>query len=286
MSSGVLPTSGLFTAENIFRFFKYSIYILLAYDAVLFFEGDLIASAETFGENINWRNVIEAYSATFDTVAWVALLLLFELETAVIPDHLLKGGLKWLLDGLKALAYFIIIYSFYGYCVKYGVVTDLQSFSIADVCSLVGTDFTWVVTLDEYLPIDQAACTALQGQTLLQIAGTDIIGTETALNDARLLAIVDVVNALDWLIIVALLEIEVFLQLKDKLTNKLMFVFKYTKGFFYIILFFCAAYWGLYSSFLDFWDAFLWLVAFIFIELNIFQWHSETEQEKQQPMKV
>jgi len=286
LSSGVLPSSGLFTAENIFRFFKYSIYILLAYDAVLFFEGDLIASAETFGENINWRNVIEAYSATFDTVAWVALLLLFELETAVIPDHLLKGGLKWLLDGLKALAYFIIIYSFYGYCVKYGVVTDLQTFSVADVCSLVGTDFTWVVTLDEYLPIDQAACTALQGQTLLQIAGTDIIGTETALNDARLLAIVDVVNALDWLIIVALLEIEVFLQLKDKLSNKLMFVFKYTKGFFYIILFFCAAYWGLYSSFLDFWDAFLWLVAFIFIELNIFQWHSETEEEKQQVMKV
>jgi hypothetical protein len=260
--------------------------MLLAYDAVLFFEGDLIASAETFGENINWRNVIEAYSATFDTIAWVALLLLFELETAVIPDHLLKGGLKWILKALSALAYFIIIYSFYGYCVKYGVVTDLRAFDIADVCSLVGTDFTWVVTLDEYLPIDQAACTALQGQPLLQIAGTDIIGTETALNDARLLAIVDVVNALDWLIIVALLEIEVYLQLKNKLTDKLMLTFKYTKGFFYLILLFCAAYWGFKSSFLDFWDAFLWLVAFIFIELNIFQWHSETEEEKEHVMKV
>ncbi len=286
MNSGVLPKSGVFTAENIFRFFKYSIYILLTYNAVLFFEGDLIASAETFGENISWRNVIEAYSATFDTVAWVALLLLFELETAVIPDHLLKGGLKWFLKALSALAYFIIIYSFYGYCIKYGVITNLQSFEIANVCSLIGTDFTWVVTLDEYLPIDQAACTALQGQPLLQIAGTEIIGTQTALNDAKLLAIVDVVNALDWLIIVALLEIEVYLQLKNKLTDKLMLTFKYTKGFFYLILLFCAAYWGFKSSFLDFWDAFLWLVAFIFIELNIFQWHSETEEEKEHVMKV
>jgi hypothetical protein len=286
LSSGALPTSGLFTAENIFRFFKYSIYILLAYNVFLFFEDDLVASAQTFAEDITWRNVIEAYSATFDTAAWVALLLLFELETAVIPDQLLKSGLKWTLHGLRALAYFVIIYSFYGYCVKYGVVTNLQLFNIADVCKLVGTDFTWVVTLDEYLPIDQAACTALQGQALLQIAGTEIIGTETALNDVRLLAIVDVVNALDWLIIVALLEIEVVLQLKDKLTSKLMFFFKYTKGFFYIVLFICAAYWALYSSFLDFWDAFLWLVAFIFIELNIFQWHSETEEEKEQVMKV
>lgn len=286
MNSGTLPTSGLFTAENIFRFFKYSIYILLAYDAVLFFEGDLIASAETFGANISWRNVIEAYSATFDTVAWVALLLLFELETAVIPDHLLKGGLKWVLKGLSALAYFFIIYSFYGYVVKYGVITDLLSFNIADVCSLVGTEFTWVVTLDEYLPFDQASCTALQGQALLQIAGTEIIGTPSALHDAKLLAIVDVVNALDWLIVVALLEIEVYLQLKDKLTDRMMIGFKYTKGFFYVILFICAAYWGFKSSFLDFWDAFLWLVAFIFIELNIFQWHSETEEEKEHIMKV
>ena len=278
--------SSLFTSENIFRFFKYSIYILLAYDAVLFFEGDLIASAQTFGENVTWRNVIEAYSATFDTVAWVALLLLFELETAVIPDHLLKGGLKWVLKGLSALAYFFIIYSFYGYCVKYGVVTNLLSFNVADVCSLIGTDFTFVVTLDEYLPLDQVSCTALQGQQLLQIAGTDIIGTQAALTDTMWLAVIDVVNALDWLIIVVLLEIEVYLQLKNKLTNKLMLTFKYTKGFFYVILLFCAAYWGFNSSFLDFWDAFLWLVAFIFIELNIFQWHSETEEEKEHVMKV
>ncbi len=286
MSLETVKKNSLFTPENIFRFFKYSIYILLAYDALLFFEGDLIASAETFGETVTWRNVIEAYSATFDTVAWVALLFLFELETAVIPDHLLKGGLKWVLKGLSALAYFFIIYSFYGYWVKYGVVTDLLPFNIADVCSLIGTDFTWVVTLDEYLPLDQASCTAMQGQQLLQIAGTDIIGTQSALNDARLLAIVDVVNALDWLIVVALLEIEVFLQLTDKLTNKLMITFKYTKGFFYVILLFCAAYWGFKSSFLDFWDAFLWLVAFIFIELNIFQWHSETKEEKEHIMKV
>ena len=76
---------------------------------------------------------------------------------------------------------------------------------------------------------------------------------------------------------VNVLEIEVFLQLKDKLTNRLMLTLKYTKGFFYLTLFVCAIYWGFEGSFLDFWDAFLWLVAFVFIELNVFEWRQESE---------
>jgi hypothetical protein len=286
LNSRTSPGSSLLNPENIFRLFKYSIYLLLTYNAFLFFGEDLAASAETFGENISWRNVIEAYSATFDTAAWVVLLLLFELETAVIPDHLLKGGLKWVLKGLAAIAYFFIVYSFYGYCVKYGVVSNLLVFNVADVCSLVGSEFTWVDSLDEYLPLDQESCNVLNGQALVQIAGTSIIGTQAALADAIRLTIVDIINASNWLIIVALLEVEVLLQLKNKLTDKMMATLKYSKGFLYLILFFCAAYWGIEGTFLDFWDAFLWLVAFIFIELNIFQWHSETEEEKEHILKV
>lgn len=276
----------LLTPQNIFRFFKYVIYALLTYNAFLFFQEDLAASAEIFGDTITWRNVIEAYSATFDTAAWVILLLLFELETAIIPDHLLKGGLKWVLKGLAGICYFFIVYSFYGYCYKYGVITDLVPFNIDDVCSLIGTEFTYVFELDDYLPLDQAVCTAMNGQQVMQISGTQIIASEPALTDAIRLAIVDIVNALTWLIIVVLLEIEVFLQLKDRLTDKMMRAAKYTKGFFYLVLFVCAAYWGVEGDFLDFWDAFLWLVAFIFIELNIFQWHSETEEEREHLMKV
>ena len=274
MSPVTSPKPDFLNLENLFRFFKYAIYILLAYDGVQFFDGDVIASAEIFGENVSWRNVIEAYSATFDTAAWVVLLLLFELETAVIPDHLLKGGLKWLLKSLSAVAYFFILYSFYGYIVKYGVVSDLTAFSIADVCNLIGTNYTYVVTLDGYLPLDQANCTALNAQALVQITGTSIIGTQAALTDAIRL------------IIVILLEVEVFSQLKDKLTSAMVAISRYLKVFLYTVLFVCAAYWGLKSTFLDFWDAFLWLVAFIFIELNLFQWHSEAEEEKAQEAMV
>jgi uncharacterized membrane protein len=79
-----------------------------------------------------------------------------------------------------------------------------------------------------------------------------------------------------------LLEAEVWLQLKDLLTGRMLQVNKYLKGFFYGMLFVCAAYWGVEGSFLDFWDAFLWLVAFVFIEMNIFAWHEESEEAQSQ----
>jgi len=262
----------------LFRIFKYAVYCLLTWNAFLFLQEDLAASAATFGDTVTWRNVVEAYSATIDTSAWVVLLLLFELETAVIPDDKLQGWLKWFLAGIRGICYFFIVYAFYGYCQKYFVITNLLPFSIADVCSLAGTEWNFVVDLDDYPPLDAAVCLALQGQELLRIAGTQIIGTREALDSAFGLAVIDIINASTWLLIVVILEAEVWMQLKDVLTDRMMLFGKLIKGVLYSTLFVCAAYWGFEGSFLDFWDAFLWLVAFIFIEMNIFQWHEEIDE--------
>lgn len=279
MNDAVSHHGKLLHPHRIFTLFKWLVYILLAWNGFQFLQQDLAASAETFGNTINWRNIVEAYSAFIDTSAWLVLLLVFEFETAIIPDEKLKGGLKWLLLLIKAFCYFFIVYAFYGYLSKYVVITDLLPFSVTDVCSLVGTEWNYVVDMDDYPPIDAVACTALQGQQLMQISGTEIIGTREALDSAWGLAVIDIINAGTWLIIVVLLEVEVWLQLRHDLTNRQLSVGKYLKGVFYFILFLAAAYWGVEGSFLDFWDAFLWLVAFIFIELNIFQWHEEIEEE-------
>ena len=50
---------------------------------------------------------------------------------------------------------------------------------------------------------------------------------------------------------------------------------KISKYILYAILFFNAAFWSLNGDFVDWWDAWLWLIAFIFIELNIIQWKDE-----------
>lgn len=264
--------------HRVYTLFKYTIYLLLAWNAFLFLQEDLAASAVTFGDGITWRNLVEAYSAFIDTSAWLLLLLLFELETAVIPDDKLQGRLKWALMAVRVVCYFFIIYAFWGYIYKFGVVTNLSPFDISDVCALAGADWNYVVDLDDYPPLDAEACLLLQGQDLLRIEGTQVVGTREALDSAFGLAVIDIVNAGTWLIIVVLLEAEVWMQLREALTVRTLRVMKILKGFFYLLLFACAVYWGFEGSFLDFWDAFLWLVAFIFIEMNIFQWHEETEE--------
>lgn len=65
-----------------YRIFKYAIYCFLAYNVWLFLLDDLSSSAQLFSDGVSWRNIMEAFSATIDTIAWVVLLLLFELETA------------------------------------------------------------------------------------------------------------------------------------------------------------------------------------------------------------
>ena len=267
-----------------YRVFKYTVYILLALNVLFFLREDYLASAETFVEGVNWGNLVQAYAQTIDTFSWVVLLLLFELETAVISDDKLNGGLKWVLLGIRATCYFFIVYAFYGYCLKYGLVTNFQSFSVANLCDLVGGNFSYIHDLDEYPPLDSSSCAAMASEPLVRIEGTDIIATQSALDAAIKLAIVEIVNAADWLIIVALLELEVFLQLRNSLTKRSMMVIKSVKSVLYAILFACAIYWGIEGDFLDFWDAFLWLVAFIFIEMNIFEWNAETQEDLATPL--
>ena len=51
------------------------------------------------------------------------------------------------------------------------------------------------------------------------------------------------------------------------------------KAVLYATLLVVAIYWGFKGDFVDFWDAFLWLVAFVFIELNVFEWRAEDHAE-------
>ncbi|MEM7278412.1 MAG: hypothetical protein AAF385_09830, partial [Pseudomonadota bacterium] len=138
----------------------------------------------------------------------------------------------------------------------------------------------------DYIPLTQASCAQISATPVFQVAGTQIYGSAEDMALLRNLATTDVVNSGDWLLIVALLEVEVIMQLRGLLSDRWIGLFKKIKAVLYTILFACALYWWIDGDFLDFWDAFLWLVAFIFIELNIFQWQAESRAEKISPVEV
>ena len=72
-----------------------------------------------------------------------------------------------------------------------------------------------------------------------------------------------------------MLEVDVRIQLRKHVFKTWELISGITKIVLYCILFVAAIIWGIDGSFIDTWDASLWLIAFIFIEMNVFDWQEE-----------
>ncbi|WNC68869.1 hypothetical protein RI845_01645 [Thalassotalea nanhaiensis] len=265
-----------------YQAFKYLIYLLLAYNLVLFYQEESLASEVTFAAGFSLANIVEAFSATVDTAAWVLLLLLFELETYTIEDEQITGWTKRAMHGFRVFCYFFIVYALYGYIVKLGLTFNFSTSDITDLCSING-DWKYMETLNEYVQISKQNCAdyALTNGHFLTHGKFNVISNADDLFMTQALAWVDVINATAWLVVVMMLEYDVRVQLGQYSS---LFWEKYSrvmKGSVYLVLFVASVYWGFEGNFVDFWDSFLWLVAFFLIELNIFEWQADIAEEKQ-----
>jgi hypothetical protein len=263
--------------QQVFTGVKYITYALLSFNVYLFLQEELSALEFTFAGGIEPGQIIQSFAATIDTGAWVILLLLFELETSVVDDSKLHGGLKWFMHGLRGICYIAVGYAFSGYYAELTTLYNVAALPGVNACSLLGQNLSILVDLDDYLPLAANNCAAMAPE-LVRLVGFEIIADAETLRSAQYLAWIDVLNSAAWIGVVIVLEIEVRLQLKGSLSHGIMEVNKFVKLALYAMLFLAAAYWGYAGDFLDFWDACLWLFAFIFIELNVFEWQHETSQ--------
>lgn len=275
--------NSLFGSDGRYRVFtlvKYVTYALLSFNVYLFLREELQALDFTFAGGIEPGQIIQSFSATIDTGAWVVLLLLFELETSVLDDSKLHGWLKWTLHGLRGLCYIAVGYAFSGYYAELTTLYNVAPLIEPDACSMLGQNFSMLLDMDEYVSLDASNCLSL-GPELFRLNGFDIIADSQTLRSVQYLAWTDIFNSAAWIGVVLLLEVEVRLQLRGILSGKIMSINKFFKLLVYAILFSAAVYWGLKGDFLDFWDACLWLFAFIFIEMNVFEWQYETSQDEE-----
>ena len=264
--------------DKIFQLFKYSVYALLTLNIYLFFVIEWAASPHRFADGIILFDIIEAYVATIDTAAWVILLLMFELETYVLDDRHFTKRVTWTLHGLRAFCYIFIVYAFYGYLTKLIFLSGSGPLpNVSDLCSLVDGQWAYAVDFDEYAILTAANCASFStANAFLQFPGLFAVVDQAGLTDIIRLAWVDVINSAVWLLVVLVLEIDVRLQERHKLEGAVLYLSNASKYILYSALFMAAVYWGVKGDFVDFWDAFLWLVAFVFIELNVVEWRQES----------
>ena len=258
-----------------FTLLKYSTYALLLINVFLFLREESRSLAHTFSSDIRLADVIQVFAATIDTAAWLVLLLLFELETWVLPDAAITKTVGRMLHGARAVCFLLIVYAFYGYLEELAAMHDVSALP-GDACALAaGGDWSWLLRLDKYAPLTPENCAAAQWR----LGEFNIAAGSEALQLAQWLAWTDVINAAAWIAVVAVLEIDVRLQLRRALSDRLPALSKWAKAALYSILLGAAVFWGFKGDFLDFWDASLWIFAFAFIEMNIFGWQAATRNE-------
>lgn len=263
-------------SNRLYQLFKYTVYALLTLNIYLFFVEEHAAAELQFANGIAMLDIIEAYSATIDTLAWVILLLMFELETWVLEDEQFTRRVAWSLHGLRGLCYVFIVYAFYGYIANLQFVADVVPLAgITDLCALATDGWSYATTLDEYVAITAANCHDWsEASSFLRYRDLPAVVDAGGATEIIRLAWVDVINSAVWLLVVLVLEADVRLQEQNRLEGLALRASNAAKFVLYTTLFLAAVYWGLKGDFVDFWDAFLWLVAFVFIEMNVFEWRA------------
>jgi hypothetical protein len=267
---------------TLYQVFKYALYIFLSMNVYWFFVEEYQANFLLYPDGVRLGDLYDAYAATIDTAAWVVLLLMFELETYILEDHHFTRPVTISLHVLRAVCYALIIRVFFGYVGNLQSVEDVSILAgVTDLCSLVSDNWSYSHDLEEYTLLTAANCTSFSSaDSFLEFADARAVVDAAGHAAIVWLALVDVINAAVWLLVVLVLEIDVRLQERNRYEGLALRASNIIKVVLYAILFVAAVYWGVYGDFVDFWDAFLWLLAFFFIEMNVVEWRQEELDEQ------
>jgi hypothetical protein len=256
------------TKMQAFRLFKIAIFWILMLNLLFYLYEDVTAFLY-LSPGYTFFDAAEAFAVTIDYVAWMVLIVLFEMETGAQARDQLTQTRKWVFTGLTATCYVVLVYAAYGYAI--GLV-DFYNYELIEsrpACYFANTNFAMMNAEARPIELTHENCGEFVGEKLFKSPSDNLIATEATLPALVKLGWVDVFNSNAWLIIVLLFQIEVSLEQAKKLTKRRLHVVMAWKIAAYLVLLGCAIYWTVASAFIDSWDAWLWLLAFILIDLNM-----------------
>ncbi|KAJ9456720.1 hypothetical protein DIPPA_17843 [Diplonema papillatum] len=243
--------------------FKVLVYACLCMNWLSFFEEDVAAGRHVLDRHATWFDSAKVFSDSLDQAAWIVLVAVFELETT-IPMSLQASGAQTVLSILSGVCYVVLFYAFVGFVGKLFMLLDVEPCSPStDICKVPGATFL-TATLDFENPLSHN-CSLYMASSLAKVT-TNPIYFMTA-DYRRIVALlgIDALNAATWLAILCLLQVEISFVLTTPcaagaLVLKTMSYCTVAAGIFI---------WFSFESYQDAWDAFLWLLAFLVIELNV-----------------
>jgi len=260
---------------------KWTVYLALTVNFIFYFVDDLQVHIATLPDNAPLPDILSTYSTSIDTVAWLGLVYLFELETHALPDEAFSKRVTWFLHATRVACYASIAYAAYGYTIETIENYDVERIEgLHSICQIADRGTYLQINTIDYVEITSANCASLTDeQDFYRVVGETSVVPENVMHDTQWLGWIDVLNAIVWLVVVALIEVEVWLQSRDRYSSRWLSTVRRASTFFYLLLIADAVIWIVNGYVLWAWDAFLWIFGFWAIELNLAEWEMDRVKE-------
>jgi len=259
---------------------KIVVYSLLLINFAQYIRNDWVIAGHTLHSGSTFLDWTRAYAVTIDESAWMILLILFEMETYLINNPLSRAKAMLMLVVRLCcygfLAHTLYAYIFYAYELSQAQVVE----GVSNLCQMVGQDVSYAYNL-VYSEISADNCANLSSanQFLYIDPPTFFIVQDLAgLRIEKQLIWVDIVEAITWLLILATIEVTVYLQDRGIVKGLLLKSVNNAKFLLYSILWGAIFYWIYRGHYMFAWDEFVWIVGFVAIEMNVVEWRKEINQ--------
>ena len=250
----------------------------------LYIRDDYVAAASALPADASLYDYFTQVATSIDTVGWLGLVFLLELETYAVPDEKWTAWLSRTILALRVFCYISIASATWGYTAE---ALENHEFTevpgVTDACEMADQGIFLQTNQFEYAEITAVNCSSLSdGDRFYRIANEVSVVDEATLEHLQFQGWVDVDNAYVWLIVVLLIEIELWLQNRDRFSSPVMGAVRQAKSFFYLLLIVNIFIW-FYQDYPRYaWDAFLWIFGFWAIELNLAEWEMERVEQLQE----
>ena len=262
---------------------KWIVYSALIVNTFFYLGDDIVAFLSAVPEGTGFISVLFEFATTIDMVAWLGLVFLFELETYAISDAKWTPLLERTVRGLRFLCYALIGFAAVGYTVESLDTFDLRPVAgMQSMCEVADQGVYAQTRANEYPEITSESCAELSdGDAYYTFADELAIVSSADVPHLQLLYSMDIENAYIWILVVLLIELEVWMQSADRFGSRSLAVARRVKTGFYLVLVLNGIVWAWFQYWLYAWDAFLWIFGFWAIELNLAEWEQDRLEELQ-----
>lgn len=282
LSPGALSSAAV--SSKVFRvgmtwiyLFRWGVYTAVVLNAVYYFYLD-VQSTLILGPGLPLIDWLGSFSTTIDYVGWLLLVGLFQLQKGLSEKEPIKRGKVWAFGLSTAMAFLCLGLALYLYVLDFGYYDHYTAYPADRVCAESEAPLYFLNQDQIYEAVTTQNCGALAAGTVLAHSTDGSLIEEQNRVVGAHLALVNVFNAIAWLALVLVFQLDLVIQRARPDWQKALEWCNRGKVFFYVVLFANAIYWFWYGTWVDAWDAFLWIFAFLALELV----SSEEEPEEEE----